>query len=213
MNGERQTLTGAVDSVAARLATPSLYPANVQAPGEEVVVFYTVGTGRFSGTESPLYLELSGTIYELNGRETGHWEGVYEIVAPTGEWGVRPPTLPPFDEPAPPVEHLPPQVFTKATWNFGRDSSITAVGWARVYRTAYLQGWESKATQFWLSSNQQITEGATGRFAGARGLKTQSLSIYVPPGKEFPAAGEFPVKTTETFRITLGEQIGEAPGG
>jgi hypothetical protein len=208
MSTSASTLTDALAKIEEKVGVVAGdYPSEAHDPREELIVRYTTGTAKFS--DDHRYLTFAGSIHKLNGDPDGHWKGEYELEAPIAQWRTKPaPPSPPFDDPGPPMEHVAAQAYSKATWAFGDGSSITVIGTALLYLISYIDGWGAKATQFWFSGNQIIT-GGTGKFTGARGLKTQGGSIYVPAGRVFPGAEEVSTVTAETFRVTRKDYIGQ----
>jgi hypothetical protein len=160
------------------------------------MVRYSIGKGRFSADGK--YINIQTQMYTLDGEPDGHHEGVDEpIFNSVFDTFNRPdPPQPPFDSPEGPVEHVGILSHAKGIWTFGDGSTITAYGPANLHTVIY----SDDATQFWVTGNQIIT-GGTGRFAGARGLKTVGGSTWVPKGIPLTGTGEFSSKTVEVFRV------------
>jgi hypothetical protein len=191
-----------------RDSTPSGLPVNGKsvadfAParstaGEQVLVRYTRGQGRFSPDKR--YITLSMTMYTPDGRPDGHHEGVWEAQFRDPSellWRPDPPTGP-MNEPQGPVEQLNPSAETKAVWVFGDGSTITAIGPAM----SHLVQLEDGSFLFMVCCAQTIT-GGTGAYEGAHGLKTSLGSTHVPRGVDLfgPGDVQFEATTVDTFRV------------
>jgi hypothetical protein len=172
-------------------------PARTTA-GEQVLIRYTRGRGRFSPDKR--YIALSMTMYTPDGRPDGHHEGVWEAQFRDPSqllWRPDPPTGQ-MNQPVGPVERLTPSAETKAVWVFGDQSSVTAIGAAM----SHLVPLEDGSFLFMVSCAQTIT-GGTGRFEGVSGLKTSMGSTYVPRGVDLfgPGDVQFEATTVDTFRL------------
>jgi hypothetical protein len=175
---------------------------------EDVIVRYTVGTGEWDDRKK--YNVLRMKMFKTNGEPDGTHDGVWEPVQPPSELPVVPPKpRPPLDQPKGPVPETLPRAYTKAIWTFGDGSSITAVGPAMLHLVPFSDG-----SQIFLVSVAAIITNGTGRFAGARGVKTALGSTFVPAGMnivEVPKGQRFGAVTVETFRVVKAEYIGTQP--
>jgi haloalkane dehalogenase len=180
---------------------PAIFNANSSA-GEEVLITYTRGTGTFS--EDKRFIALYNQIYNLDGRENGLHEGVWQaLFSNPAELLARPaPPTGPMNEPVGPVPSWPVSANTIAKWTHADGSSISSVGPAASHLIPLSDG----SFLFLVITAQIITEG-TGRFAGAKGL-TQSLgathisagtNLFSPNG---PAS--FDATTLDTFKLVTG---------
>jgi len=206
MQANDQTLTGALEKIAEKFGSRLLVPEAAHTdPREELIIRYTIGSGKFVLVRGSPKIVVTGKIYKLNGDEDGKWEGIDEPVAPIPETFVPPPEpQPPFDKPAPVVDTVEVLSYAKGRFTFGDGSSITAIGPANIRVIYYVDG----AAQLWITGDQIITNG-TGAFADARGLKTVGGSTWVTAEKaaDLTAAGEFQAKTIEVFRVIRGKDI------
>lgn len=178
---------------------PAIFDAHTSA-GEEVLVSYTRGEGRFS--QDQRYIALRNTIHSIDGREDGLHEGVWQaLFASPQELLARPaPPTGPMDRPVGPVEKVPVTANTIAKWTFGDGSAISSVGPAASHLIPLSDG----SFLFLVITAQVVTEG-TGRYQGARGL-TQSLgATHVPAGVDLFGGGAptFPAATLDTFKIRV----------
>lgn len=190
---------------------PSSVPAARSYSGEEVIVRYTRGTGRFSPDKR--FIALSMSMFDATGRPDGHHEGVWEamfhdpseLLARPGDPGGG------FDIPEGPVPALDPSAQTKGIWVFGDNSSVTAIGAAMSHLVPLPDG----SFLFLVSCAQVIVDGA-GRYAGAYGLKTSLGSTHVARGVNLFGPGDvsFEATTVDTFRIARATEVGygRAPG-
>jgi hypothetical protein len=209
MTDDSSSLLSSLQEIARKLNIRGGAPAEALVPPEEVIVIYTIGVGTISHNPSSnkTYLTAKGTIYRLDDSQDGEWEGTHEIVVPlTDLWNTPPAPPPPFNLPVPPVPEPPAQAYTKGTWNFRDDSSITAVGQA-ILHAATLQ---NEAINLFVAANEVISNGS-GRYEGAHGLKTSAISLYLPPGTTVQAATNVSLKSLEVFRVTRKEFIGTPP--
>lgn len=200
------SLLASLQALAAKLGAPIRLPSAARAvPHEQLIVRYSKGTARFSDDRK--HLILKGDSYLLNGDRDGECEGVYELLVPLSSIGKAPPPAePPFNRPEGPVPQPAPQAYSKGIWRFADASSLTATGPALLHRAQFI----TLATDLWISANQIITEGS-GQFAGAQGLKTAGVSIFIPPDTSLEKVQEVPVKTIDVFRIIRREHIGKPP--
>jgi len=210
MADQGKTVTGVLSEIAETLKTrsvgwphvaPSVPPEAQSGPHEEVIIRYTVGTGRF--TTDGKYIILTSKMYKLNGEEDGSHDGVFEArspdVAALLQW--FDPPKPPLNAPGP-VDKIELRADTKAIWTFADHSSITAVGPAVVHLARFKDG----SSMFFVSVAASITNG-TIRYDGAVGIKTALGGTYLEPGAPFGPGTEFPGKTIETFRVINKRQL------
>lgn len=189
---------------------PPIFLATSRA-GEELMITYTRGTGRFS--ENKQYIALHNQIYDLDGRPNGLHQGVWEALFSTPEelLAVPPPPKGPMDEAVGPVPSVPVSANTIAKWTHADGSSISSVGPAASHLIPLKDG----SFLFLVITAQIITEG-TGRFAGVNGL-TQSLgATHVAAGTNlFSPDGPptFPATTLDTFKFIRPAGAGGGPGG
>lgn len=170
---------------------------------EEVLVRVTAGTGRWDADKRYNLLEMK--MFKMNGDPDGTHTGVWEPQVGIEELTITPPPpRPPLDRPEGPVPGLPPRAFTKAIWTFGDGSSVTAVGPAELYLVPF-----NDDSYIFLVSVAAIMTGGTGKYEGARGIKTALGSTFVPKGSNLlnPPDGKFGAVTVETFRIIRGEYL------
>ncbi len=181
-------------------ARPAIFNARSSA-GETVLITYTRGQGRFSADKQ--YIALHNQIYDLDGRENGLHQGVWQALfkSPADLLARPAPPTGPMNEPVGPVPSWPVSANTIAKWTHADGSSLSSVGPAASHLIPLSDG----SFLFLVITGQIITEG-TGRFAGARGL-TQSLgATWVPAGTNlFSAQGPptFPATTLDTFKFVL----------
>lgn len=175
-------------------------------PREEVLVRYTRGTGRFSADKR--FITLSMEMFDLDDRPDGHHQGVWEAAFTEPAELLRRPPAPVggWNEPTGPVAAVPVQAHTKGVWVFADGSSVTAVGPALSHLVPLADG----SFLFLVSCAQTIT-GGTGRYAGARGLKTSLGSTHVHSDLFAPGDVRFEARTLDTFRV-LGRDHIAAPG-
>lgn len=190
------TLRGQLDGLSSALLRNA-----VSDPREELVVRYTVGTGQWS--ENRRYNVLRMRMFKLDGQPDGSHDGVWEPVVSGPEVLSEVPPRPrePYDEPKGPVPETAPRAQTKAIWRFGESEAdaVIAVGPALLH----LVGLHDDS-QIFLVSVAGIITGGTGRYEGARGVKTALGSTFVPAGVglfDVPPDQKFGAVTVETFRI------------
>ena len=197
-----KSVVEALDRIAGRLGGPDAWFAEVQSgPREEVFVRYTSGQGRVS--QDGRHVILHFKMYELDGQQDGHlntvFEARYQDPSVILKWA-KPPE-PTFDRPSP-VEDVFVHGFTKATWTFGDNSSIVAVG----PTLATLALFEDGSSQLVVRVAATIT-GGTGRFAGALGALTSLGSAFLEKGKPFGPGSEFFGRAIECFRVIRESEI------
>lgn len=190
-----KSLIGTIERIASALGS-NLF-ATQSDPREDVITTYTRGTGRFDKNKE--FITLSMFQYRLNGEQCGYHQGVWQKDFKTPvELLNRPPNPPPpLNIPGPTVPHVKPLAYTKGIWVFDDDSSITAVGPA----LSHLMPLKDGNFLFAVTCAQVITNG-TGRFKGARGLKT-SLGSTLAKADLFDPANDKPFSavTIDTFRV------------
>lgn len=191
------------------LSDLSDYQPAAAVPGQEdVLLRYTEGTGRFS--DDKRYISLTMNMFHPDGRRDGSHQGVWERLFETPEVLIAVPPEPqrPFDVAEPPVPAIDPQAATKGIWTFGDGSAIEAVGPAASTLTPLEDG----SFLFMVATMQWITSG-TGRFAGARGLKSSLGSTHIPAGVNLfgPEPVQFTATTIDTFRLVRGSRVGPVP--
>ena len=165
---------------------------------EELLITFTRGRGRFS--QDKRYIGLQNTLYNLDGRENGRHEGVWNALFKSPEDLLARPGVPtgPMTEPVGPVEAFPVSANTIAKWIHADGSSISSVGPAASHLIPLSNG----GYLFLVITAQLITNG-TGRFANVKGL-TQSLgATYVEKGVDLfgGSVDSFPALTLDTFKI------------
>jgi hypothetical protein len=177
---------------------------------EEVLIRYTVGTGQFSADKK--YNVLRMKMFKMDGTPDGSHDGVWEPMVPEDvdpsnssaiEDALRKrPQEPqgPLDKPEGPVDHIFIRAYTKAIWRFGDgNDSVTAVGPANLHLVRF-----NDDSQIFLVSVAAIITNGTGKYKGARGVKTALGSTSLPKGAglfSLPPDQKFPAVTVETFRI------------
>lgn len=176
---------------------------------EEIIIRYTVGTGRFNKDKSLNVLIME--MFEMNGRRDGSHTGVWEPQSPPGDWVEVPPRPKgPLDKPEGAVHKTEPRAYTRAIWKFGQQEkdTITAVGPAMLHFVDF----NDKSRIFLVSVAAIITNGE-GKFEGARGVKTALGATFVPKGVDFSKLTDedtFGAVTIETFRVIRKEFIAGA---
>ncbi|HEU4386682.1 MAG TPA: hypothetical protein VFV34_02715 [Blastocatellia bacterium] len=213
MSAERPTITDALDQLAQKFgATPDV-PAEAYPAGspEELIVRYTLGSGKFVMVGGGPRIVVKGDMYKLDGTPDGSWEGIDDpltIANVAKSFSAPPEPEPPFDEPKPTVNRVDTLSYSKGIFRFGDGSSIEAIGPANIRVIYYVDG----SAQLWITGDQIITTG-TGRYAGAQGLKTVGGSTWVPKEKavDLTQAGEFSAKTIEVFRVVRAQYIEGGP--
>lgn len=179
------------------------------APGEQVLIRYTEGNGRFS--DDKRFIQLDMQMYRPDGQQDGYHQGVWERLFERPEQLLAVPPEPqrPFDVPEPPVPIVEPLATTEGIWSFGDGSAIYAVGPAMSTLTPL----ENGSFLFMVATMQWITNG-TGRFEGARGLKSSLGSTHIPAGVDLfgPQPVTFTATTIDTFRLEPGSRVGPLPG-
>lgn len=189
--------------------SPTVFRPAESEPRESVFMRYFYGKGRFSVDKK--FINLQMDMFDAEGRPDGHMLGVWEAQFSDPKELFERPAQPQriFDVPVGPIEALAPRAKTKGVWTFGDGASITAVGPAMTT----LSRLEDGSLLFMVATMQWITN-ATGRWAGARGLKSSLGSTHVPAGVDFfsPAVVEFDATTIDTFRVMPGGHIAGAPG-
>jgi len=195
------TMRGALSRISETLGPDAIVPAEAYTnPREELLVRYVVGQGVINAAH---HIAVTGKIYKLNGVPDGVHHGVDLPVVPLAKMFVPPPDpRPPFDQPAAPVDEIEVLSYTKGIWQFADGSTIVTEGPAQLRVIFYVDG----ASQLWVSGEQIITDG-TGRYAGARGMKTVGGSSWVPRGQDPNQPGTFMVRTVEVFRVVRAENI------
>jgi len=172
----------------------------VSDPRDEVMIRFTVGSGQWNADKK--YNVLRMKMFKMDGTPDGSHDGVWEPQMPPAELlKVPPKPQGPLDEAKGPVPKTLPRAYTKAIWRFGEEEkdSITAVGPAMLHLVPLSDG----SHLFTVAVCAVITHG-TGRFNGARGVKTALGSTFVPPGVDMfdlPADMKFGAVTVETFRV------------
>ncbi len=198
-----ETIKTPLDQIAAAIGVgPGFEPPKdaYSDPGrEEILIRYTVGTGHWDKNKK--YNVLLMKMFNMDGSADGSHDGVWQpVVKKPEDLFVKPPAPnPPFDEPKGPVPETSPRAYTKAIWQFGDGSSITAVGPAMLY----LQKYSDDSHIFLVAVSAIITNG-TGKYEGARGVKTALGSTFVPKGANIfdaPPDKPFGAVTVETFRV------------
>jgi hypothetical protein len=173
------------------------------APQEEVLLRYTKGTGRFSPDKR--FISLSMFQYKFSGEQDGHHEGVWEaLFSDPRELLNRPPEpTGAINLPQGPVPEVKLIAETKGIWVFGDDSSVTAAGPA----LSHLMPLKDGRFLFTVTTCQIITNG-TGRYQGARGLKTSLGSTLASPDLFDPTKNvPFEATTVDTFRIIPSKDV------
>jgi hypothetical protein len=193
MQTRDKTITTELEKLAERFGALNVVPsAAYTGDQEELQINYVLGVGRFSPDGK--YINIDCKAYKINGEPDGTYVGVdHPIFKDVGET---------FARPKPPVDHISPLSFSKGLRTYPDGSTITAVGPANLHVIQYPDG----AHQFWVTGSLVITNG-TGRYSGARGVKTVGGSTWVEPGKPLTALDEFSVKTVEVYRIIRREYI------
>jgi hypothetical protein len=199
-----ETLTGALKEIAAKLGSwPEIPAAAYTDLREELIYRYAIGTGQFVVVNGTTYIEITTNLFTLDGEPDGTYLGVDEPVVPIMSVFQRPaPPPPPFDQPTPPVDHIPIQSWSKGVWTFGDGSSIFAQGPANLHAIEYVD----LAHNLFVTGNQLIA-GGTGKYEGCQGTKIVSGSSWVAAGVPFTATAPFSVKSVEGFRIIRKEYI------
>jgi hypothetical protein len=178
-------------------------------PGEEVIMRYTHGTGRFS--QDKKFITLSMQQFTFDGQPDGYHEGVWEAQFQDPRELLARPPLPtgPMHEPHGPVEPVAVVAYTKGIWVFGDGSSITAVGPA----LSHLIPLDDGSFLFMVCCGQTITNG-TGQYVSAQGLKTSLGSTHIARGVNLfgPDDVRFTATTIDTFRVISDPARATSPG-
>ena len=168
---------------------------------ERVLIRFTQGTGQLSDDRQ--FIALRMLMYNLDGRSDGYHEGVWQalVTSPGQLLAVPPQPTDPLNIPVGPVQSPPPLANTKAHWTFGDGSRIYAEGPALSHLVPFADG----ASHFSVACSQVFTEGGTGFFQHAHGLKQSLGATAVPVGGNFfdlsKPAPSFVATTIDTFRV------------
>jgi hypothetical protein len=121
-----QTLTESLRDIATKLgAWPDIPRAAYTDPREELIYRYAIGTGVFVNVGGIEYIEITTSLFKLDGEPDGSYKGVDQPIVPIESLFQRPdPPAPPFDQPVPPVPHTPIQSWSKGVWTFADGSSV-----------------------------------------------------------------------------------------
>jgi hypothetical protein len=171
---------------------------------ERVLIRITRGTGLLSDDRQ--YITLDMAMYTVNGRPDGYHQGVWHALfsTPLELLAVPPQPVDPLNRPVGPVDHLSPLADTKAIWAFGDGSKLYAEGPALSHLVPYGPPGASDS-HFSVACSQVLTQGGTGHFAGAYGLKQSLGATFVPKGVNFfdpsQSPKPFTATTIDTFRI------------
>ena len=183
------------DPAYATVREPSLTAALQQDPREEVLIRYIIGTG----TVSPdgRHIVLKAGMYQLNGERDGYHHGVLQarFRDPAELTPLPPAPREPLDAPSE-VVPLDVRGDTKARWIFGDGSTLTGVGPA-LAEVVSLRG----GAQFLFVPVLTAFTGGTGRFEGARGIKTALGSTFLAPQARFAPGATIPIRSVETFKV------------
>ena len=175
--------------------------------GEQVLISYTRGRGRFS--DDRRFIALTNTLYQLDGQPDGEHQGVWQALFSSPDQLFARPPVPsgPMNEPVGPVDRWPVTANTIARWTYADGSRIDSVGPAASHLIPLVDG-----SLLFLVITAQIVTAGSGRFRGARGL-TQSLgATHVPRGVNLFTSPDptFPALTLDTFKIHLPAEEGRA---
>ena len=168
---------------------------------ERVLIRYTRGTGQLSNDR--VFIALQMLMYGLDGRPDGYHEGVWQALFTSPAQLLAVPAQPtdPLTVPVGPVQSPSPLANTKAHWTFGDGSRLYAEGPALTHLVPYANG----ASHFSVACSQVFTEGGTGVFKNAHGLKQSLGATAVPVGGNFfdltKPAPSFIATTIDTFRV------------
>lgn len=198
-----KTVVGALEEIARKIGSaggtgpgPDAWFKEVQVGKEDLFVRYAKGPGEF--TKDGKYVILDFKMYDLDGKEDGHLNAVFEsrITDPSQllKW-VKQPEPPPSDKPSP-VNDVFIAGYTKETWTFADNSSVTAVGPTLATVALYKDG----SSQLFVRLAATIT-GGTGRFVGTLGGIVAIGSSYVEAGKKLGPGAKFVGQAIECFRI------------
>jgi hypothetical protein len=180
----QQQVEGAAPTASVAAAVSKALLATTSDPlHERVLVRYTTGGGRRRFGPDGTFITLQMWMFDLDQRPDGYHEGVWQALfsSPADLLAVPSQPTEPLNQPVGPVPVLPPLATTKAHWTFGDTSS-----------------------NFSVACSQILTEGGTGWFKGAHGLKQSLGATRVGPGENFfdpSATGAFSATTIDTFRI------------
>jgi len=167
---------------------------------EEVVIRYTVGKGEFGTGEDKNTSALHCAMFKLNGERDGTFEGVWQPQIKPATMLQRPEhPKDPLNKPEGPFPNTYIGAFTKAIWTFGDGSAIIGIGPASLQLVPFADG-----SHIFLVSVAGLISNGTGRYAGARGVKTALGATYIPQGVDMfnlPPGTMFDAVTVETFRI------------
>ena len=186
------------------LAVPSV-PGSDLINYETVNLFRRYGSGEGRISEDRQYFSFKGEVFMMNEQRDGRVEGAYRFLVPLSSTKETPPApKPPFTLETLSIREISPQASSKEKWDFGDKSSLTLVGPALLHSAEMPTG----VTTFWTSGMQFVTNGS-GRFEGARGVKTSSLCILIPSGESLENATRVRFKTIDVFIVLRKEFIGE----
>jgi hypothetical protein len=197
----QKTIIGALEEIAQRIGGgpgPEDWFKNVQVGKEQLLVRYATGPGEF--TKDGKYVVLDFKMYDLSGNEDGYLNAVFEARYPATDpsslfkW-VKAPEPPPSDKPSP-VQDVFIEGYTKETWTFADNSSVTAVGPTLATVAQYKDG----SSQLFVRSAYAIT-GGTGRFTGTLGGIVAIGSSYAEPGKKVGPGTKFNGRAIECIRV------------
>ena len=167
---------------------------------EEVVIRYTVGKGEFGTGDNKNVSALHCAMFKLNGERDGTFEGVWQPQIGPQQMLQRPEhPEDPLNQPEGPFPNTYIGAITKAIWTFGDGSAIIGVGPASLQLVPFADG-----SRIFLVSVAGLISNGTGRYAGARGVKTALGATFIPKGVDMfnlPPGQTFDAVTVETFRI------------
>jgi hypothetical protein len=171
---------------------------------ERVLIRYTRGQGQLS--QDRQYIHLQMNMYSLDGRPDGWHAGVWHAKFSSVLELLAVPSKPqnPLVNPEPPVPEDNPLAYTVAHWTFHDGSRLYAEGPA-LSHLVLLDSSPTPPANFSVACSQILSEGGTGFFANAHGLKQSLGATAVPPGVNFfdlsQPAPSFVATTIDTFRI------------
>jgi hypothetical protein len=188
------------DAVGARATDVPMDAYGDKTGREEVLIRYTVGKGEFGTGTNKTVSALHCAMFKLSGERDGTFEGVWQPHVTPQQMLERPEQPePPLNAPHGPFPNTYIGAFTKAIWTFGDGSAIIGIGPASLQLVPFADG-----SQIFLVSVAGLIANGTGRYEGARGVKTALGATYIPAGVDMfnlPPGTQFDAVTVETFRI------------
>lgn len=166
-------------------------------PYEEVLVRHSVGTGTVKYKDKEAYIIVTGTMYDLNGREDGTYEAVFKAGFSKPEDLLDYPSKPNnvYDRPTT-VQQVKYLARTKARWTFADGSSCEGPGPAPSYICPLTNG----NVQFWVSAGAVVVAG-TGRYEGCFGQQCSLGSTWFAAQPTLEEGEQFEARVLHIFKL------------